>query len=87
MYQYYGQILSIFSSTGLQGHGPPTPQSAKISKQIGPHFGDHPAPSQYAALSNGKYLNRPWVPSVVWGQICLTHSVTDPILDMGPDPM
>ena len=38
---------------GPQGHGPP-PQTAKISKQIGPHFGNHSTPSQYAALPNRK---------------------------------
>jgi len=42
---------------GPQGYGPP--QSAKILKQIWPHFGQHPAPRHYAALPNRKSWNRP----------------------------
>ena len=41
----------------------PPPQSAKILKQIWPHFGQHPAPRQYAALPNQKSWNRPWLSS------------------------
>ena len=47
-----------FQGGGAQGHAPP-PQSAKISKQIGPHFGEHPASSQYATLPNRKILEPP----------------------------
>ena len=43
---------------GTTGPRPP-PQSAMILKQLGSHFGNHPAPSQYAALPNRKSWNRP----------------------------
>ena len=37
------------SGGGHRAMAPPPPQSAKISKQIWPHFGQHPVPRQYAA--------------------------------------
>ena len=48
-----------FQGGGAQGHAPPPPQSAEISKQIGPHFGEHPASSQYATLPIRKILEPP----------------------------
>ena len=41
------------------GHQVMAPKMAKILKQIGPHIGDLPVPSQYATLPNEKSWNRP----------------------------
>ena len=65
--EFFGYYHTMGGSRGggPQGHAPPPHQSAKILKQIGPHFGNHTAPSQYAALPNRKSWNRPCITKIL----------------------